>query len=243
MSLGDHLDELRTRLIRIILGLTVALVAALLIGSRVIDLLKTPYVKAMASIGQPTDLTVLNVTAGLTTYLRVSLITAIVIAAPWIFYQLWMFIAVGLHPRERRMVLLAVPMSAGLFMGGALFFVFVVATQVLTFFININKWLHLESAVTFSNHVDLMLTMSLVFAIAFQTPLIVLLLGKMGVVTVKSLCHYRRHVIVAILVLAAMFTPPDPMSQMCLALPLWALYELGILLVRLFVRKRAPAGD
>lgn len=245
MTLGDHLEELRTRLIRIILGTAAALVVALVFGRQLVNLLKSPYTKAMKAAGREAqaELAVLNISEGLATYLKVSLIAAIVMAAPWIFYQLWMFVSAGLHPRERRVVKFAVPMSAGLFISGVLFFMFVVATPVLSFFIRINDWLGLASVVTFVNHVDLMLTMALVFALAFQTPLVILLLGKMGVVTTKSLRRYRRHVIVVILILAAVFTPPDPLSQMLLAVPLWMLYEMGILMVWLFVNKRRAMTD
>jgi len=234
MTLAEHLEELRTRIIRLLIGLGVAMAAALLMGGYVVNLLKTPYVRAMAGAGRPAELAVLSVSAGLVTYLRVSLITAVVLAAPWIFYQLWMFVAAGLYPRERRVVKFAVPMSAGLFVAGVVFFVFVVATPVMTFFIRINEKLGLASVITFDNHVDFMVTMSLVFALAFQTPLILLLLGKMGLVTASALARYRRHAIVGIFALAAVLTPPDVLSQICLALPLWGLYELGILLVWLF---------
>jgi len=238
MSLGEHLEELRHRLILALAGLGVTLVVGLMLGKSLVALVRLPYEVAM---GTDAGLAVLSVTAGLMVYLKVSLIAAVVLAAPWVFYQLWMFVAAGLYPPERRYVVLAVPMSAGLFICGALFFLLVVAVPVLKFFIFFSNWMHLELVVTFANHVSMMVNMMVVFGIGFQTPLAVLLLAKMGVVTQSGLRRYRRHVIVAVLIVAMLTTPPDPFSQLSLAVPMWLLYELGVLLVRIFVVE--PTGD
>jgi len=240
MSLSEHLEELRRRIIYALIGLGVALVVGLVFGKSLVALVRLPYELAM---GKDANLAVLSVTSGLVIYLKVSLIAAVVLAAPWVFYQLWMFVAAGLYPRERRYVLLAVPLSAGLFVCGALFFLLVVAVPVLKFFILFSKWMHLELVVTFANHVSMMVNMMVVFGLGFQTPLAVLLLAKMGIVTLPGLIRRRKHVIVAALIVAMLTTPPDPFSQLSLAIPMWLLYELGVLLVYLFVKTpAAPAG-
>lgn len=243
MTLVEHLDELRRRIIYALLGLAVGVVVALTMGRTVVELLRHPYARAMTAAGLEPDLAVLNHTAGFTIYLKTALMTALIISSPWVFYQLWMFVSAGLRPKERRGVLFAVPFSAFLFLAGAAFFLFVVAVPILSFLISFNRWLGLEMVITFESHITFMASMSLVFALAFQTPLAVLILGRVGIVSLKKLNYYRRHVIIAILICAALMTPPDPLSQMCLALPMWLLYELGVLLVRLLApRARERAG-
>ncbi len=237
MTLGEHLDELRKRLIYALIGLVVGMAVSLAFGRWIIEVLKAPYIQVMHEFGENADLAVLDFSSGFVTYLKISLICGLVVSSPWIFYQLWMFVSAGLYPKERRYVLFAVPLSAGLFVCGAAFFLFALAPGVLRFLLGFNHWLGLKPAITFQNHVGFMTSMMLIFAVAFQTPLLVLLLVKMGVVSLKTLNKYRRHVIVIILIIAAIVTPPDPFSQIALALPLWLLYELGILLSLIFTRK------
>jgi len=243
MTLGEHLEELRRRIIYALIGVAVAAVLGLICGRRLVELFKLPYIRATAEAGREADLAVLTVTAGFTTYLKVSLIAAVVLASPWVFYQMWMFISAGLYKTERRYVLFAVPASATLFICGAMFFVFVAAIPILKFFIFFNEWMGLDLVVTFENHVNFMVRMILVFGLGFQTPLVVLLLVKMGVISLATLHHYRRHVIVGIVFLAAIMTPPDVLSQLALAVPMWGLFELGVLLGYVFTRKGSPSED
>lgn len=237
MALGDHLEELRRRLIYALIGLMLASAVTLAMGSHLVAFFRMPYVRAMEEVDQEPDLKVLGITDGLTTFLKMSLIAGVVIASPWIFYQFWKFISAGLYVKERRAALLAVPASAGLFIAGALFFMFVVAVPIITFLVRLNNWLDVETDLTFASHVGFMARMALIFGLAFQTPLVVLILGLVGVVTLGMLNHYRRHVVVALLVAAMLLTPPDPISQLCLAAPMWILYELGVLLVWVLVPK------
>ncbi|MHC4562022.1 MAG: twin-arginine translocase subunit TatC [Planctomycetota bacterium] len=234
MTLGEHLDELRKRIIYAILGLVVATVIALLLGSHLVEFFRLPYVQAMEVVGKQPDLKVLHIADGLTTYLKMAFIAGMVFASPWVFYHVWQFVAAGLYDRERRAVMCAVPFSAGLFIAGSMFFMFVVAVPVFGFLIGINDWLGVETDLTFKHHVGFIARMVLVFGLAFQLPLVVLILGRIGIVSLRKLRHYRRHVIVGLLIASAVLTPPDPVSQLSLAVPLWLLYELGILLVVVF---------
>lgn len=237
MTLGEHLDELRRRLIYAIIGLAVGMAASLTFGHWIIEVLKAPYLTVMEEFGLEPDLAVLDFSSALVTYLKVSLVCGLIVASPWVFYQLWMFVSAGLYQRERRYVLFAVPFSAGLFICGATFFLLVLSPHVLRFLLGFSQWLELKPVITLKNHISFMTSMMLVFAIAFQTPLLVLILVKMGAVTLKTLNKFRKHVIVGILIISALATPPDPFSQLALALPLWLLYEFGILLSLLFAGK------
>ena len=237
MSLSDHLEELRRRLFYALAGLVAAAIAALACGDRLVQLFRHPYEKALAEVGREPDLTVLSLWTGFTTYLKISLTAGFVLAAPWIFYQLWKFIGAGLYPRERRAIMIAAPFSAALFMTGGAFFVFIVAVPIMRFFIHFTDWLGLTLMITFDSHVTFMTSMVLVFGLAFQTPLLVLILAKIGIISLATLHAYRRHVIVVILILAAMLTPPDVISQISLGIPMWMLYELGVVLVWLLVPK------
>ncbi|MGC9454401.1 MAG: twin-arginine translocase subunit TatC [Phycisphaerae bacterium] len=237
MTLGEHLEELRRRLIYALLGLAVAFVAALAAGNYLVEAVKHPYVVAMRAMGHEPGLIVLHATEGFIIYMKVALLGGVILASPWIFYQLWMFVSAGLYDHERRMVLPAVALSAVLFLAGAAFFLLGISVPVLKFFLGFSGWLGLRPDITFSNHVSMMLSLMLVFGLAFQTPLVVLILAKMGLVTRRQLAKYRRHVIIAMFILAAVATSPSPVDQVAMALPMWLLYELGVLLVRIFVRQ------
>jgi len=241
MTLGEHLEELRRRLIYSLIGLGVGMIVALSFGRSILRLLQYSYAEAMTDAGLDPQLAFRSLPLPLAMYLGVSLIAGVVIASPWIFYQLWMFVSAGLYKRERRYVVFAAPSSAALFLGGVAFFLFVASKSVIRFFIRTNQWLGYKPVVMLNDHISFMMHLMLAFGLAFQTPLVVLLLAKMGLVTLKQLTKYRRHVIVVMLIIAAFLTPPDPFSQLALAIPMWLLYELGVLLVWLLRRKEREA--
>ena len=240
MSFGDHLEEFRHRLIYALIGLVVALVVCMVFGLWIFDFLMHPYLQV---VGKDAPLRVLKPTEGIIIYFRVSLYTALILAGPWILYQFWQFIAVGLYPNERRYVHASVPFSGALFIGGALFFVFVVCEQMLKFFFLFNSWMGVKEMITLENHIHFMTNMMLVFGIGFQTPLVVFVLGKVGLVSLKTFKHYRSHVILGILIFSAMFTSPSPIDQFLLAIPMWLLYELGIFMVYYFVERKKLRED
>lgn len=235
MSLGDHLEELRRRLIYALAGVAVCVVVSLLLGRYIIVFLKGPFLTVM---GDDAQLGTLAPAEGFTSYLKIVLISALVVSSPWTFYHLWMFVAAGLYSQEKRYVHMAVPFSSGLFITGAVFFLVVVAPLALKFFVKCNNFLGLSSNWTFPYYIAFVTHLMLVFGIAFQTPIAIFFLTRTGLVSCQSLRNSRKFVLLGIVVLAAIATPPDVISQVTLAVPLYLLYELGILLSAIADRKK-----
>ena len=171
-------------------------------------------------------------------FMKISLISGLIISSPWVFYQLWMFVAAGLYANERRYVKIAVPFSTSLFVVGALFFLFVVAPISLGFFLGFGDWLGVSSNWTFQKYISFVTMLMLVFGLGFQTPIAIFVLNRTGLVSIAGLRKSRKYVIVAMFALAAIATPPDVISQITLAVPLYALFELGILMSWLAERKK-----
>jgi len=232
MSLGDHLEELRFRLIRTLAGLGVGVIIGLCLASKAIAFIKTPYANAMTAVmGEEVPLQIITVAGGFVSFVKIGLIAGLLFSSPWVFYQLWMFIAAGLYPNEKRYVYLAAPFSAALFVTGALFFILVVAPLTLKFLVGFNqKILDVKSQFTFQHYISFVSHLMLVFGLAFQTPAAIYFLNRTGLVSLKSLRRSRKYVILVIVIVAAMATPPDVVSQIALALPLYLLFEVGILL-------------
>ena len=163
----------------------------------------------------------------------------LILSSPWVFYQIWMFVAAGLYAHEKKYVHTAVPFSAALFVTGALFFLLVIAKLTLKFFMKFNAGvLDARSNFTFSDYITFITMLMLVFGIAFQTPIAIFFLNRTGLVSIQALRRSRKFVILGIFIVAAMATPPDPISQVTLAIPLYFLFELGILLSLYSERKR-----
>ena len=317
MSLGDHLEELRMRLIRALLGLGIGIVIGLVFSRAIIGFMEGPYHDATAeflfstelefqndldsgvisedlqrhfkengvalsddvtiskkwmilkggrwlitdnkdrywvrkekdkdekgkynlNVYQEVRLQVIAVAAGFVSYIKIAMISGLILSSPWVFYQLWMFIAAGLYPHEKRYVHLAAPFSAMLFIAGALFFLFVVAPLTIGFLVMFNKaMLNVRSQFTFQHYISFVSHLMLVFGLAFQTPTAIFFLNRTGLVSIQALNSSRKFVILAIFILAAMATPPDVVSQVMLAVPLYLLFELGILLSYFAGRKKA----
>jgi len=189
-------------------------------------------------------LQVIAVAAGIISYIKIALIAGLLLSSPWVFYQLWMFVAAGLYTHEKRYVNIAAPFSAVLFVGGALFFLIVVAPLTLKFLVSFNqRILDANSAFTFQHYISFISHLMLVFGLAFQTPSAIFFLNRTGLVSIAALNKSRKFVILAIFVIAAMATPPDVISQVTLAVPLYLLFELGILLSYIASRRRKSQDE
>jgi len=230
MSLGDHLEELRARLILAILGLVVGSVICLFFGKYIIGFIQRPYVELRENHPELEKLKYWGPPEAFTAYMKISLIAGLILSSPWVFYQLWMFVAAGLYAHERRYVRLAVPFSAGLFIVGALFFLYFVAPLSLEFFLKFGKLINVTPNWTFQKYVSFVTMLMLVFGLGFQTPLAIFLLAKTGLVSIEALRRSRKYVFLGVFIVAAVATPPDAVSQVTLAIPLYGLFELGILL-------------
>ncbi|MBN2272192.1 MAG: twin-arginine translocase subunit TatC, partial [Sedimentisphaerales bacterium] len=168
MSLGDHLEELRMRLLLALAGIALAFILCAIFGKHIIAFAKWPYTQVMTDLGENPTLGTLAPAEVVISYVKICLISGLIISSPWVFWQLWMFIAAGLYPHEKRYVHLAVPFSAALFVTGALFFIIVVAPICIRFFIKFNAYLGLSKNWTLQNYVTFIAHLTLVFGIAFQ---------------------------------------------------------------------------
>jgi len=235
MSLGDHLDDLRRRLLFAIAGLVIGTIVCVFFGGQIIAFIKVPFTDI---VGEEFLLKSLAPADAFISYMKITIVAGLLLSSPWVFYHLWMFIAAGLYPKERRYVTMAVPFSVVLFIAGSLFFMFVVAPISLRFFIKFNVFLKLESSWTFQNYISFITTLMLVFGIAFQTPIAIFILTRTGLVSIETLKSVRKYVFLGTFVISAFATPPDVISQVTLALPLYALFELGLALSYIADRRK-----
>lgn len=234
MSLGDHLEELRRRLLYALAGLGLGTIICLCFGTRIITFIQKPYDRLMPDH----PLSVLAPADAFVGYMKISLIAGLIISSPWVFYHLWMFIAAGLYPKEKKYMHLAVPFSAALFVIGSLFFIYVVAPISLTFFLKFGKFINVTPNWTFQKYVSFVTMLMLIFGVGFQTPVAIFFLNKTGMVSLGALRGSRKYVLLAVFVVSAMATPPDVISQVTLAVPLYLLFELGIVLSWFSERKK-----
>lgn len=239
MSLGDHLEELRMRMLMALGGVLLGLVICLFFGKYLIFLLRAPYDNALADPNITTQLQTIQPAEGFVTYIKICLVFGLLLTSPWVFWQIWAFISAGLYRHEQRFIKAVAPISAALFVTGALFFILFVAPLAMAFFIRFNAKLGLQSNWTFQSYINMILMLTLVFALAFQMPLAIVFAERMGLLTVEKLVAGRRYVIAAMIILAAVATPPDVVSQIGLFIPMILLYEGSIIACRMLRKKKA----
>ena len=172
----------------------------------------------------------LNVQEAFLTYLKVSFATGLIFASPWVFYQIWLFVAAGLYPHEQRYVYTFLPVSLGLFIGGVLFCFFVVFPFVLKFLLGFNQMLGVTAQIRLSEWISFAIMLPLMFGVSFQLPLVMLFLERISIFEANDYRQKRRMAILVIAVLSMLLTPADPMSMILMMIPLLGLYELGILM-------------
>lgn len=240
MSLGDHLDELRVRLILSIAGLAVAVLISLFFGRYFVKLLLLSYETAAQSAHIAPTLQAIKVTEPFMVYIKAVIVTALLISCPWLFYQLWAFVSAGLYKHERKFIYAVAPFSAGLFIAGVLFFLFVIGPMTLRFFIKFNLGVnYIKYNPSLTDYIDFVLILSVVFGGTFQSPIAIIFAERMGLVSVETLAKIRKYVLLGVFVLAAAVTPSgDMITQTALAIPLYILYEGSIIICRMWKRKR-----
>jgi len=309
MSFGEHLDELRTRLIHALLGLVPIFVVALVLGGPILEFLIVPAEDQLRAAGQASRLQATGPAEVFIAYIKVALVLAILVGGPWIIFQVWKFVSPGLYRREKRFVYVLIPLSGILTAGGMVFLYYAMLPVMLGFLITFssqiaqidaptaplpegivlpiapslgadpvdpppgsfwfNERLHelrfaipdragagtdhivgvpltgsamIAQQYRVSEYINMVFGLGIAFAIAFQLPLVMLLLGWSGMANPRSLGRQRKYALLACAVAGAILTPADPASMILLAAPLYALFELGLLLMRI-VPARKPATD
>ncbi|MEM0913342.1 MAG: twin-arginine translocase subunit TatC [Planctomycetota bacterium] len=325
MSLGEHLGELRTVLIRALIGFIIALAVTFTFGFQLIGLLARPVIQVLTALDYPTTTITTDATAGfMSVYVKVSLIAGLILASPWIIYQLWTFVAAGLYPHEKRAVRIVVPFSIGMAALGIAFNYFVLLPTSLMFFFGWATWYpettniapgpivrlltpayakqddtsentletdppatqpaplrlpvletppdplidgmtwidarqhHIKAVVggrirvlmlnanrlvtpypDIAKQINLAAIMTLGTVVAFQLPVVMFILGRTGLIDPGQVRRFRRYAFFGCFALAALLTPADVLSMLILAFPLYALFELGLVLMK----KSDPYGN
>jgi sec-independent protein translocase protein TatC len=235
----SHLVELRDRMIRALIAVGIAFaVLALFPGpAGLYDLLAKPLV---AHLPDGTKLIATNVISPILVPLKITLMAAFLVALPVVLYQLWAFVAPGLYSHEKKLVLPLVISSTVLFIVGVAFCYFLVIPG-MSKFIQAFAPSAITAAPDIEQYFGFVLTLFLVFGIAFEVPIAVIVLARIGVVSIAQLKQWRGYFIVGSFIVAAVVTPPDVISQLALALPMCILYEIGILVSQLFIKHtKAP---
>jgi len=320
MSFGDHLEELRLRLIFSLLGVAATTAVCFYFGKSILEFICRPLLYVQYRNGLAPNIQVLAPTAAFTAYLKIAILSGLILGMPWVLYQIWRFVASGLYPHERRFARTLAPASIGLFVVGVLFLYYIVLPIVLNFLINFNRgfdipsltpsmlqnvllhgtvpepavvntaepgltvpvvnadpknpppgsiWFNtasrrlvvqgqssiwstrmerggagavMESQFAIDFYISFVLMLALAFGIAFETPIVVFFLAWSGLVSTATMTGARRYVFLGTFILGAVLTPPDVLSQVMLAVPMYLLFELGILAARMVERKSsAPA--
>jgi sec-independent protein translocase protein TatC len=184
-------------------------------------------------VGRRPTLATLRVEEAFMVYIKVCVVTGFILASPWVFYQLWSFIAAGLYPHEKRYVNVFLPFSVGLFLAGVIMCEFLVIPKAIQALLWFNEWLGLEPELRLNDWLGFAILMPLVFGLSFQTPLVMLFVERIGLLTVEMMQKYRRIAWFVMAVFAAVVTPTDAFSMIFLWIPMSLLYELGIILCRL----------
>lgn len=233
-SFLSHLIELRDRLLRALIAVIIVFLPCFYFAPQLYDILATPL---MSALPEGAHMIATGVVTPFLVPVKVAMMVSICVALPVILYQAWAFVAPGLYAHEKRFVLPLVIASTALFFAGVAFCYFFVFGVVFKFVYSIAPK-SIEVAPDIENYFSFVLGMFFAFGVTFEVPIAVVLLVKMRMVTVAKLKEIRPYVVVGAFVVAAVVTPPDVVSQIMLAIPLWLLYEAGII-VSTFIEKPA----
>jgi len=234
----SHLVELRSRLLRSIVAVVIVLLCLFPWAKEIYAFLAAPLLKALP---HGSTMIATDVTGTFLVPLKVTLMAAFLIALPYVLYQMWAFVAPGLYKHEQRLAAPVIVSSVFFFALGMAFAYYAVFPIAFGFFANYTP-AGVQMMTDIDKYLSFALTMFIAFGITFEVPVVVIVLVRLGVVKLATLRSIRGYVIVGAFVVGAIFTPPDILSQVMLAVPLWLLFELGLLVAR-FISVPAPEGD
>ena len=238
-SFWDHLDELRSRIIKMLLAVVTMSVIAFLLKEPLFRMVLAPSNGGFVTyriLGVP-DFSIHLINTGLTeqfmVHMRTSLYMGLLAASPYIIYELFCFVAPGLYAHERRYAMWLVGSSYVMFILGTLLNYFLVFPLTVRFLGTYQVSPNVTNMLTLQSYIDTLISMSFLMGVLFELPVVCWLMGRMGIINSRMMSTYRRHAIVAILVLAAIVTPTtDVFTLFVVALPIWMLYELSVLIVK-----------
>lgn len=233
-TLLSHLFELRTRLLRIVLAILIVFLALFPFANRIYTLLAGPL---MVHLPEGSSMIAIEVAAPFLIPFKLVLLLAVVLTVPYLLYQLWGFVAPGLYRHEKRMAVPLVVSSTLLFYAGMAFAYFVVFPLIFAFFTGTAPE-GVAVMTDIARYLDFVIMLFLAFGIAFEVPVATILLVSLGATTPESLAKKRPYVIIGVFVIGMVLTPPDIISQTLLALPMWLLFEIGLVLSRMMLRRR-----
>jgi sec-independent protein translocase protein TatC len=237
-----HLIELRDRLVRAAIAVGVVFAALCLWPgpAGLYDIIAAPMI---ASLPVGATLIATNVISPFVVPLKITLMAAFLVALPVVLYQMWAFVAPGLYTHEKKLVLPLVVSSTLLFLIGVAFCYFFVFGQVFKFIQGFAPK-SITAAPDIEAYLSFVLTMFVAFGASFEVPVVVVVLARMGIVSIEKLKEFRSYFIVVAFIIAAIITPPDVVSQLALAIPMCVLYEVGIWAARIFIKHtKAPSDD
>ncbi|MGB7815247.1 MAG: twin-arginine translocase subunit TatC [Methylotenera sp.] len=227
-SFISHLIELRNRLLRIVLGFVLVFIGLFPFANKIYALLAAPMLAKLPVGGQ---MIATAVTTPFFVPMKVAMMAAFVISLPHTLYQIWAFVAPGLYAHEKKLMVPVIVVSSVLFLTGMAFAYFAVFPVVFGFIVG-SAPVGVAVMTDISQYLDFVMTLFMAFGLAFEVPIAVVLIVRFGWVTVAQLKEVRGYVIVGAFILGAIFTPPDIISQFMLAVPLWLLYEAGVVVAQ-----------
>lgn len=227
-SFISHLIELRNRLLKVVVGLVLVFIGLFPFANKIYALLAAPMLANLPVGGQ---MIATAVTTPFFIPMKVAMMAAFIIALPHTLYQIWTFVAPGLYAHEKKLMVPVIVASSLLFLAGMTFAYFAVFPVVFGFIVS-SAPAGVAVMTDIAQYLDFVLTLFMAFGLAFEVPIAVVLAVRFGWVTIAQLKEARSYVIVGAFVLGAIFTPPDIISQFMLAIPLWLLYEAGILVAQ-----------
>jgi sec-independent protein translocase protein TatC len=234
----SHLIELRERLVRSLVAVALCCIPTFYFSAELYDLLAYPLIQ---SLPQGSRMIATGVITPFLIPMKISVMAGFLVALPYVLYQAWAFVAPGLYSHEKKLVLPLVVSSTVLFLTGMLFCYFIVFGKVFAFISSFAPK-SISVAPDIEAYFNFVLGMFIAFGLAFEVPVVVVVLVMANLVTVDQLREWRGYVVVAIFIVAAIVTPPDVVSQIALAIPMCLLYEVGIVFAQVITRRKAAAA-
>jgi sec-independent protein translocase protein TatC len=231
MSFMEHLEELRSRIIKALYGLGVAFLFALIFAGKLWDIISDPAVAALKHLHvEPPQLAMLTPMEGFSViWVELPLLCSVFLASPWVVYQVWAFISPGLYKKERRLAMPFVLLTAGLFIGGGLFAYFLAFRFGLEFLLGIGMMNNVRPVVSITEYFDLFVNVTLGVGLVFETPMLIFLLTLLRLLSPRFLLRHSRYAVLIIVIVAAIITPtPDVFNLMLFAVPMCLLYFVGV---------------